>query len=317
MNLQKQLKSSFDEMIAYRESVGYATDTYCSSIPPFLAYCTEHYPEEKIITQEMVDSWLSCRNYSHNSQAIFISLLREYTRFRNFLGFQDFIPDEEYSMKRLRYNPYLFSDDELTALFQTIDSYKGDTCGKRFMPEIILPVYSRFLFCCGMRPQEPPSLKCEDVDLENGDIYIRQSKRHKDRHIIMSSDMLELCNQYDRLVGKREWFFQRWDGKPYETSWYNEAWRRIIAKTDIDWKGRPRPYDLRHAFASRNIIRWINDGKDVMELMPYLSSYMGHSELSSTFYYIHLIPEKLRRSENINWAMLEQIYGKEVCSNEN
>ena len=29
-------------------------------------------------------------------------------------------------------------------------------------------------------------------------------------------------------------------------------------------------------------------GKDVMELLPYLSAYMGHSELTSTLYYIRI-----------------------------
>ena len=126
-------------------------------------------------------------------------------------------------------------------------------------------MYSRLLYCCGLRPQEPPAIRTEDVNLITGDVYIRQSKRHKDRHIIMSEDMRALCQKYDSVAGKRQWFFQKWDGTPYETSWYNQVWRNLISKSGISWKGAPRPYDLRHAFASRNIIRWINNGKDVME----------------------------------------------------
>ena len=188
--------------------------------------------------------------------------------------------------------------------------------GKRYQPEVVLPVYSRLLYCCGLRPQEPPAIRTEDVDLVTGDVYIRQSKRHKDRHIIMSEDMRALCQKYDYVAGKRQWFFQKWDGTPYETSWYNQVWRNLISKSGISWKGTPRPYDLRHAFASRNIIRWINNGKDVMELLPYLSAYMGHSELTSTLYYIHLLPENLRRSKAIDWDLLSQVYGKGVPEDE-
>ena len=190
------------------------------------------------------------------------------------------------------------------------------SCGKRYQPEVVLPVYSRLLYCCGLRPQEPPAIRTEDVDLVTGDVYIRQSKRHKDRHIIMSEDMRALCQKYDYVAGKRQWFFQKWDGTPYETSWYNQVWRNLISKSGISWKGTPRPYDLRHAFASRNIIRWINNGKDVMELLPYLSAYMGHSELTSTLYYIHLLPENLRRSKAIDWDLLSQVYGKGVPEDE-
>ena len=125
----------------------------------------------------------------------------------------------------------------------------------------------------------------------------------------MSEDMRILCRRYDSVAGKRQWFFQKWDGTPYETSWYNQIWRNLIAKSGIPWRGTPRPYDLRHAFASRNIIRWINNGRDVMELLPYLSAYMGHSELTSTLYYVHLLPENLRRSKGVDWDRLSRIYG--------
>ena len=127
---------------------------------------------------------------------------------------------------------------------------------------------------------------------------------------------LALCQKYDSVAGKRQWFFQKWDGTPYETSWYNRNWRQLIVSSGIPWRGTPRPYDLRHAFASRNIIRWMECGKDVMELLPYLSAYMGHAELTSTLYYIHLLPEKLRRAKGIDWEKLSMIYGKEVPEDE-
>ncbi|MBP5291979.1 MAG: tyrosine-type recombinase/integrase [Lachnospiraceae bacterium] len=316
MTLKERLESSFEEMLSYRAAVGYATDTYRSSIPPFIRYCAEKHPGEQGITRDMVTGWLSSYDYSNNGKAAFISLLREYTKYLNFLGYDDFIPDEDFSVKRIPFVPYLFSDGELSLLFKNIDAYKGTTRGKRFLPEMVLPVYSRFMYCCGMRPQEPPALLSDDVDLETGDVYIRQSKRHKDRHILMSSDMLDLCRRYDSVAGKRKWFFQKWDGTPYETSWYNSLWRKITASSGIAWRGTPRPYDLRHAFASRNIIRWIGCGKDVMELLPYLSAYMGHSELSSTLYYVHMLPDNLRKSMNIDWEMLAGIYGKGVTMDE-
>lgn len=316
MTFEERLRDAFEQMMAYRNAVGYATATYRSSVPPFIDHCARNYADSTVITQEMVDSWLASYPYSVNSRAAFISLLREYTKYLRFLGHNDYIPDEEYSTKRIAFQPYLFTDDELRGLFATIDSYTGSTCGKRYLPEVVLPVYSRLLYCCGMRPQEPPALLSRDVDLSTGDIYIRQSKRHKDRHIIISEDMLELCNKYDAFAGKRDWFFQKWNGRPYETSWYNQMWRRLLKKSQIIWRGTPRPYDLRHAFASRNIARWMEAGKDAMELLPYLSAYMGHSELTSTLYYIHMLPEKLRSSAKIDWENLSLIYGKEVLEDE-
>ena len=312
MTFSERLTDSFEQMMDYRHAVGYATATYRSSVPPFINFCCEKYPDAKSITSEMIDEWLAFYPYTNHGRAAFMSLLRQYTKYLNFLGYDDFIPNDEYDVKRIAFHPYLFTDEELQGLFYAIDSYVGATCGKRYFPEYVLPVYSRLMYCSGLRPQEPPAIRCEDLDLNTGDLYIRESKRHKDRHIIISDDMLELCHCYDSLFGKREWFFQRYDGKPYATSWYNQLWRKIVGKSGINWRGRPRPYDLRHAFASRNIIRWLDEGKDIMELLPHLSAYMGHSELCSTLYYIHMLPDKLRRSKGLDWETLSRIYGKGV-----
>ena len=53
-----------------------------------------------------------------------------------------------------------------------------------------------------------------------------------------------------------------------------------------------------------------------MELLPYLSAYMGHSELTSTLYYIHLLPESLRKSKAVDWDLLSRVYGKGVPEDE-
>lgn len=302
------IKEAFDEMMRLRASTGYATNTYRYTITEFINFCISKEGVNCVISKELIDQWLGQRKYSPNSRAVFISLLREFSKYLHFVGRNDYTPDDDYSTNRIRYNPYIFTDAELAALFYAIDTYKGKTCGKRLFPELILPVYSRLLYCCGMRPQEPPLLLCDDVNLNTGEIYIKKSKRNKDRHIIMSNDMLSLCKSYDRLAGIRTWFFERPDGKHYEAQWFRELFVAILSEANVSWRGNPRPYDLRHSFASRNITNWIESGKDVMELMPYLSAYMGHSELKSTYYYVHLVPEKLRQSTKISLDIYQSIY---------
>ena len=123
MTLDEKLNNAFEEMMDYRRSVGYATATYRSSVPPFINFCIENHPEALRITREMVNEWLNHYPYSANSKAAFISLLREYTKYLNFLGHDDFIPDEDYTVKRIAFNPYLFTDTELSGLFNAIDLY--------------------------------------------------------------------------------------------------------------------------------------------------------------------------------------------------
>lgn len=94
-------------------------------------------------------------------------------------------------------------------------------------------------------------------------------------------------------------------------SWVNDTYDSCIAKiTDQS------AYDLRHNFATQTLMRWIDEGRDVMALMPYLSTYMGHVSLEETLYYIHLLPERLKSSPGIDWKMLNDIYQTEEGSDE-
>ena len=310
MTFHEELTSDFQKMLDYRNAVGYATYTYKSMVMPFIEYCGNNYPDAAAITQEMVDSWLEKYEYSTNNQAAIIACLRQYTKFINFLGKNAFIPDDDYSIKRISYEPYIFTDEELKNLFHAFDSYTASTSNKKCKPEMVVPPLFRMMYCCGMRPSEPLHLLYEDVNLDTGDIYIKESKRHKDRHIIMSADMLALCNQYNEFAGERTWFFE-YKGKPYGTHWMTSQFHHCFKLRGLVRHGNPRPYDLRHAFATRNLMKWIDNGNDVISLLPYLSTYMGHSEITSTLYYVHLLPERMRNSMGIDWKQFSCIYGKE------
>ncbi len=49
----------------------------------------------------------------------------------------------------------------------------------------------------------------------------------------------------------------------------------------------------------------------------YLSTYFGHAEINSTFYYIHLLPDRIRKSSGINWEMFSSIYEEDTDHEEN
>lgn len=263
----------------------------------------------------MLDSWLLVRKFAtDNTRKHVIINIRHFTRYLNAIGQKAFVPTEEYNIKVQRYQPHIFTDGELRQLFDSLDSVKPCV---RSHAEWILPVLFRLELCCGMRPNEPLNLRVEDVDLRTGDIFIRKSKRGKDRHIVISEDMRILCVNYDRLAGTREWFFQHWDGGKFSTTWarnrFKGAWIRSgLSKS----KSFPRPYDLRHSFATRALMRWVDEKRDVMALIPFLSAYMGHVSLEKTLYYVHLLPERLKASPGIDWNMLNEIYRAEEVPHE-
>jgi integrase len=297
MNFLDTLEKDFNDMLKVRASLGYATLTDKNMLPEFLNYCGVNFSNANSLTQNMLDEWLTVRSYnSVNTQAIFISLVRHFAKFVSFSGRNCYIPDDEYTIKRINYQPYIFHDLELKTFFNAVDSIPRISNRKR---EIVLPVLFRLMFTCGMRPAEPLHLLVEDINLKTGDVYIQSSKKNKDRHIIMSEDMRNMCIKYDSQVRGRTYFFEHWNGGSIKTQQMTEQFHICLRRSGLI--GRIRPYDLRHGFASQNIVRWIDKGHDVMALLPFLAEYMGHSNLKSTIYYIHLLPERLRNSPNINW----------------
>lgn len=50
-------------------------------------------------------------------------------------------------------------------------------------------------------------------------------------------------------------------------------------------------HDLRHTFAVNNLRSWFARGENVGALLPVLQTYMGHSSIADTAYYLRLTTE--------------------------
>ena len=71
--------------------------------------------------------------------------------------------------------------------------------------------------------------------------------------------------------------------------------RRLVTQVGIgaDAPCPPRLHDLRHTFAVRTLLGWYRTGQDVQTLLPALSTYLGHREPASTYWYLSAAPELL------------------------
>jgi len=76
----------------------------------------------------------------------------------------------------------------------------------------------------------------------------------------------------------------------------NQTFTQLIHEVGLDGGGaraRPRPYDLRHAFAVRTLLDWYEAGEDIDRRMPLLSTFLGHTDPASTYWYLQAVPELL------------------------
>ena len=189
---------------------------------------------------------------------------------------------------------------------------------KSFLDEV-MPTLLRFIYACGLRPGEALRLKNADVDLKTGEIFIKNTKRHKDRIIVASDNVVSLLVRFDLkrkvAVGETEYFFCNQDGSQLSLHHLDrtvqECWKNSNPDTDPADLPRMRAYDLRHRFASAVLQGWIDEGKNLYVMLPYLRAYMGHQSFSDTVYYIHLLPDRLMKSPGIDWERNDRV-GLEV-----
>jgi integrase len=198
--------------------------------------------------------------------------------------------------KQIRYVPHIYTDQELQAFFGEIDRCAVSPYSPPAR-HLIIPVLFRLLYCCGLRSSEARLLKVEDVDLETGQLIIRQSKGNKDRKVMLSEELLALCRIYHAKVsrifhGRAAFFPNQW-GKHYNGQMIDYWFHLFWDKTGIaNISGNPpRVHDFRHSFAVKRLNLWVQEGKDLNAYLPYLSMYLGHAHLTETDYYLHFVPE--------------------------
>ena len=290
-NFAKSLK----DMIKFKTALGHKMKSYKWYLLNFDKFCQENFPNESILTSELALAWCNATKEKSRSGYRF-HIIREFGKYLVANAQEAFVIPSTL-IPKLKINlPYLLTDEELENFFKATD--KIPHFPQSPLLEYTIPVIFRLQYACGLRPQEVRLLKVNNFDFEHNTIYIEDSKWCKDRRLAVTENIMKLCYKYNvianTIIPNREYFFSSPNGKAYSHGWltakFHYCWNLSGNSTN---KGSCVPYDLRHNFATRTLHKWVGQGLDINEYIPYLSAYMGHASFSSTFYYIHLLPEKL------------------------
>ncbi len=299
--------------IHFKEALGYSKSSYDKFLVHFDRFCLSTFPKETSLTKELLMNWARLHpNENANGLKRRMVALREFGKYLNAIGVEAYVIPSEWIGGFKPFFPYLFSDEELFAFFAAADVMTPHKLSP--YRQYVVPVIFRLLYCCGLRPNEVRLIRCSDIDFETGRIHIRETKLHKERTVAMSSDMLLLCRKYDarmRIILKnRDYFFPHPDGAAYSASWLQEQFWKCWKNAGIRYfreTTTPRVYSFRHNYATRILMKWVEERRDLYTWLPYLSAYMGHSEFSSTAYYIHLLPERLMKTSAIEWERFSKL----------
>ena len=149
------------------------------------------------------------------------------------------------------------------------------------------------LAASGLRIGEAIKLDRGDVDWAQGVLLIRESKFGKSRLVPQHPSCMQALAGYAQLRDQLQpetaepAFFTSLNRKRLLYAVVQLTFRQLIDDVGIGagapWP--PRLHDLRHSFAVRTLLGWYRAGEDVQANIPSLSTYLGHREPASTYWY--------------------------------
>jgi integrase/recombinase XerD len=184
--------------------------------------------------------------------------------------------------------PYIYSGKDIDALLREAGRLSPVHRADTYQTLIGL------LAVTGMRVGETVRLDRDDVDLAEGLLTIRNTKFGKSRQIPLHPTTVDALAGY---AGRRDErrprpktcsFFTSATGTRLLRDNVSTVMPRLIRQAGLTSPNRDRPpraHDLRHSFAVRSVIGWYQDGADVEQLLPLLSTWLGHRCPKDTYWY--------------------------------
>lgn len=319
MSGRKNLPDIISDYIAEQRTLGYK----CNKKERTLREVAKLYHEMgfsgPVLDKELVLKWTEKRAYeSECNRSHRVSIVRGLAEYMIRQGYAAYLyPKRTGPFGQSNYQPYIFSDREIASLLQRADSYPASTASPH--RRLVLPLLFRILYGCGLRVSEALSLKKEDVDLDEGVLFIKKAKFGKERLVPLSRSVHERCKEYaaemERYSAWKDstYFFPAPHGEKYSECTVYKYFRRLLWEAGISHGGRgkgPRVHDLRHTYSVHCLRNWVKAGMDLTTAMPYLSAYLGHSGTRGTQHYLHLTAELYpdivkRTEEKFSWVVPE------------
>lgn len=308
-----ELYTALQEYLAMRRQLGFKLREEGSLLLKFVLFLQEE--GASFITRDLALRWaMQPADAQPSSWTKRLSMVRQFAQYQSAIDPRTEVPPQGLlPHKYHRKVPYIYSDEEIR---QLIDAAKKLPSENRLRPHTYSTLFG-LLAVTGMRINECIGLHCKDVDLTQGILTVVQTKFGKSR-------LLPLHPSTQRALQQYECRRNQLCPNPQDSNFFlSDSGRRLTDCTvrytfikvsrQIGLRGPhdnhgPRVHDYRHAFAVRTLLKWYRNGLDVEREIPKLATYLGHTHVSDSYWYISAIPElmhlAIERMENSEGGVL-------------
>ncbi len=287
------LQEHLADYLAMRRALGYKLTHHARLLDSFISYLDDH--DTPWVSVELAVAWATLPVEADPVWwAQRLGAVRSFATHLRSLDARTEVPPKDLLAHRARrVAPHVYSHGEIEALMAAARCIHSPFKAATFETLIGL------LAATGMRVGEAINLDNANVDLDNAVLIVVNTKFGKSRAVPLHPSTVTALDTYARQRQVRcpsphvDSFFVSTVGTRLIHTHINVVFRKLVADTGIGRSGerRPRPHDLRHTFAVRVLLGWYRDGEDVQARLPSLSTYLGHTKPTSTYWYLSAVPE--------------------------
>lgn len=284
------LTETLHSYLAMRRAAGFALRTTEKLLRQFVIFATRQ--GDTHIVNATAIAWASLAS----SESLRASRLRMVSRFAQFAQAED--PAHELPATRIfrgglqRRRPYLFSDEEVQRILQHAGRLRPVGTLRPLAYQTLLGL----LAVTGMRISEVLALHFADITSDG--LVIAQTKFRKRRLVPLHPTAWSALNRYlrvrQRVKTNDDHVFISRRGTKFSYPPVAETFQALLDTAGIGERTnthRPRLHDFRHRFAVKALDACPDSREHVARHMLALSTYLGHTRLESTYWYLETTPQ--------------------------
>jgi integrase len=292
----RSLREGAEDYLALRRGLGFKLKRPARFVRNFVE-SLEKRGETRITTQLALEWATQPQHLQPSEWTARLSGVRAFARYWSSIDVATEIPPEGLLPFRApRPRPYLYSELEVQRILEEARSMPAQFS----LQPLTYHCLFGLLAVTGLRISEALNLECRDVNWAEGVLTIRTSKFGKSRLVPLHSTTKDVLSDYalqriqrfpDRPTSA---FFPSRTGAHLDPGQVRRTFYRISRQLGIRGASAshgPRIHDFRHRFAVETLLRWYRSGEDVKRRLPILSTYIGHSHVTDTYWYLSNTPE--------------------------
>lgn len=283
------LTSQVERYIGLRQTLGYKLREQSMYLRAFARFA-ENRGDIHILASTAAD-WAMESSSTHARYV----WMRNVVHLARFLYAEDpshEVPVNQFRASVRRRMPYIYSPEEITQLIMAARRLRRTYPLRQRIYETLLGLIA----ATGLRISEALNLRLHDI-LPDEVLQIRETKFSKSRLVPLHATSARALQRYLEhrcdLASTDDHLFLSACNLRINSRTVENTFHRIRQLAGIApyCKRPPRIHDLRHTFATRVLEQCPTQREAVARHFVALSTYMGHADIASTYWYLEATPE--------------------------